>query len=260
MLSAEAEAEAADLRRRGLELERHAKKLRGLRPNAAVRADTPAARTTDSVLAQDGAEADNAATPVLHQSALRQPAENAPPSQPAGAGPAADSLPAQHIPSQPGTDGISGPEGGFLPASTDATGVHKPMSWSAHEDHSQGGFVGQSGRSTEPEPGPQQPAQNMPSIVQATVPSSDAPVPGAVQHAPRAMQTAPAVVHVAGEALQRSPGDTQAAPGMVVWGLVKGWPPWPAIVLTEEEMDVAGVLGKQGHILKGGIATWPAEP
>lgn len=43
----------------------------------------------------------------------------------------------------------------------------------------------------------------------------------------------------------------QIAPGLVVWGTVKGWPPWPAIVLTQEEMDVAGVIGQRGNLLKG---------
>ena len=231
------------MRQRGLELERHAKKLRTLRPNAVVTAPTPAAQTTDPVLAQDVAEADTAATLVLHQSALRQSAENAPPSQPAGAGPAADSLTAQQVSSQPGTDCVSGPEGAIPPACTDATGVHKPMPWSAHEEQGQGGTASQPERSAEPEP------------VQATALASDAPVPGAMQRAPGAMQTAPEVIHVAREALNISPGEAQVAPGVVVWGTVKGWPPWPAIVLTEEEMDVAGVLGKHGHILKGGIVS-----
>lgn len=231
------------MRQRGLELERHAKKLRSLRPNAVVTADTPAAPNTDPVLARDVAEADSAATLVQHQSALRQSAENAPPSQPAGPGPAADSLTAQQVQSQPSTDCISGPEGAFLQASTDATGVHKPMPWSAHEEQGQGGTASQPERSAEPEP------------VQVTALASDAPVPGAVRRAPGAIQTAPEVMHVAQGALQISPGDAQAAPGMVVWGTVKGWPPWPAIVLTDEEMDVAGVLGKHGHILKGGIVS-----
>lgn len=39
--------------------------------------------------------------------------------------------------------------------------------------------------------------------------------------------------------------------GMVVWGNFKGWPAWPGLVTTEEEMDVAEVKGKKGQLLQG---------
>ena len=39
--------------------------------------------------------------------------------------------------------------------------------------------------------------------------------------------------------------------GLVVWGSFKGWPAWPGLVTTEEEMDVAEVKGKKGQLLKG---------
>ena len=39
--------------------------------------------------------------------------------------------------------------------------------------------------------------------------------------------------------------------GMVVWGNFKGWPAWPGLVTTEEEMDVAEVIGKRGQLLQG---------
>ena len=39
--------------------------------------------------------------------------------------------------------------------------------------------------------------------------------------------------------------------GMVVWGNFKGWPAWPGLVTTEEEMEVAEVIGKRGQLLQG---------
>lgn len=42
--------------------------------------------------------------------------------------------------------------------------------------------------------------------------------------------------------------------GMVVWGNFKGWPAWPGLVTTEEEMDVAEVIGKRGQLLQGASA------
>ena len=39
--------------------------------------------------------------------------------------------------------------------------------------------------------------------------------------------------------------------GLVVWGLTKGWPAWPALVITEEEIEVADVQGNRKNLQKG---------
>ncbi|KAL0042492.1 hypothetical protein WJX79_001550 [Trebouxia sp. C0005] len=39
--------------------------------------------------------------------------------------------------------------------------------------------------------------------------------------------------------------------GLVVWGLTKGWPAWPALVITEEEIEVADVQGSRKNLQKG---------
>ena len=72
-----------------------------------------------------------------------------------------------------------------------------------------------------------------------------------VQENTRQPATAPGADPAALTGPQRAPKTAETAPGLVVWGTVKGWPPWPAIVLTAEEMDVAGVVGQHGNIVKG---------
>ena len=54
----------------------------------------------------------------------------------------------------------------------------------------------------------------------------------------------------------RSGGATAARPaaalhGQVVWALVKGWPLWPAVVLTEEQMEDALISAAKGRLDKG---------
>ena len=39
--------------------------------------------------------------------------------------------------------------------------------------------------------------------------------------------------------------------GLVVWGLTKGWPAWPALVITQEEIEVADVQGSRKNLQKG---------
>ena len=39
--------------------------------------------------------------------------------------------------------------------------------------------------------------------------------------------------------------------GLVVWGLTKGWPAWPALVITEEEIEVADVQGSRKNLQTG---------
>ena len=54
----------------------------------------------------------------------------------------------------------------------------------------------------------------------------------------------------------RSSAATTARPaaalhGQVVWALVKGWPLWPAVVLTEEQMDDVLIPAATGRLNKG---------
>lgn len=44
--------------------------------------------------------------------------------------------------------------------------------------------------------------------------------------------------------------------GLVVWGLTKGWPAWPALVITEEEIEVADVQGSRKNLQKGVWSFW----
>ena len=39
--------------------------------------------------------------------------------------------------------------------------------------------------------------------------------------------------------------------GQVVWALVKGWPLWPAVVLTEEQMEDVLIPAARGRLDKG---------
>ena len=52
-------------------------------------------------------------------------------------------------------------------------------------------------------------------------------------------------------AQQEGTAQSSVLQGMVVWGNFKGWPAWPGLVTTEEEMDVAEVIGKRGQLLQG---------
>ena len=54
----------------------------------------------------------------------------------------------------------------------------------------------------------------------------------------------------------RSGAATAARPaaalhGQVVWALVKGWPLWPAVVLTEEQMEDVLIPAARGRVNKG---------
>ena len=54
----------------------------------------------------------------------------------------------------------------------------------------------------------------------------------------------------------RSSAATTARPaaglhGQVVWALVKGWPLWPAVVLTEEQMEDVLIPAARGRLNKG---------
>ena len=61
---------------------------------------------------------------------------------------------------------------------------------------------------------------------------------------------------VQGTARQHEAAEPDATlQGMVVWGSFKGWPAWPGLVTTDEEMDVAEVKSKKGQLLKG-MPSW----
>ena len=46
-------------------------------------------------------------------------------------------------------------------------------------------------------------------------------------------------------------GPAAALHGQVVWALVKGWPLWPAVVLTEEQMEDVLIPAARGGLKKG---------
>lgn len=209
LLSAEAEAEASNLRRRGSDLERRAKQLRSERPAAAAKGPEVTATSLNQEAAQ-GADA------VAHSSNVQLKPETDLMSDTAIPGP-------QALPVRNAMDSLNVlPAGQSIQISSEQAGTASVQSIK------------------DPQQGVQ---QNMALDAQADKRLS-ATAPGAAPVAFRAPQRAREAAQTAREA-------AQTAPGLVVWGTVKGWPPWPAIVLTEEEMDVAGVVGQRGTIVKG---------
>ena len=249
---AEAEAGAAALRRRGVELERAAKQLRSIRAISGAQAasaaapptaSTPSTVTAPTVSASDAAQIDtdeaapdrlataqkDALPPAQHEISHVQQAHGDSSStavQPAREPNMTDSHPA-----------MSGPE-----ACDAAATQHTAKLAQRLEEQSQ---------------------QALPETSVAQQPAQHEQVPAAERSSSTAVQRAAEPTKTADQGpLQGLPSDCSGgvpvtAPGLVVWGSVKGWPPWPGIVLTEEEMDVAGVHGKQGQDLKGTLAFCP---
>lgn len=75
----------------------------------------------------------------------------------------------------------------------------------------------------------------------------------AAQQGQNSHAEASAQLDVAQEAVAQPQAAAQGdfCQGLVVWGTFKGWPAWPGLVTTEEEMDVAEVKSKKGQLLKG---------
>ena len=90
----------------------------------------------------------------------------------------------------------------------------------------------------------------------AASPQAQAAAPQQEEQTPLATAQ-PAAAVAAHEEVQRvvarheGTAHSSALQGMVVWGNFKGWPAWPGLVTTEEEMDVAEVIGKRGQLLQG---------
>lgn len=283
-LCAEAEAEANKLRQRGSELERLAKKLRSLKSASAAKPGLSGSAAADQSLGPDPSQLQH--TAVDAQAAL----EAAQASSGVQATAASDAAQAQAasqvteaqtvsavvqvqlvsidapgeaasgtVPVQPedatvtaassstapliqGRDVISDAQDTDLPANP--SGLVQAEQ-AAPEAAQTGPGATQSGPgATQTGPG----ATQVGPTIQC--------VPGAVQSAPEAVQSGPGAALNVAEPVSVSPRNEQIAPGLVVWGTVKGWPPWPAIVLTAEEMDVAVVLGQRGNLLKGLLTTY----
>lgn len=244
---AEAEAGAAALRRRGVDLERVAKQLRSIR--ACSRAQAPSAAATTTAATPSAATAptppaSDAAQTGKGQAALDRlaaPEENALAMAQIGTEISGVQQGHEHLSSpavQPAaelilSDSKPAPSGSEANAATAMQHAAK-LAQTLHD---------QSPQALPKADVVQQPAQH--EQVSAAEPSSSADVQHAAESAEETRQH--------GMPSDCCGGLPVSAPGLVVWGSVKGWPSWPGIVLTEEEMDVAGVQGKQGQILKGTV-------
>lgn len=203
MVCAEAEAEAGALRKRGLQLERHAQQLRS----------ASRGMTASQVSVTHGAE------------------EVALPQQPTGQ-PKETQQRLERLPSQ-------------QDASLDeAQQQLQEVASAAAVQQAEASVVTPSAQqfaaSVPPQAGPQQQEDE-----QAALATAESAAAAAAAVATR-VEVAQGVVaqheaHAQGSTLQ----------GMVVWGNFKGWPAWPGLVTTEEEMDVAEVKGRKGQLLQG---------
>lgn len=93
-------------------------------------------------------------------------------------------------------------------------------------------------------------------VQQITAEAQAAAPPQLEGHMPQATAALAATEAVCEEARgaaaqHQATGQGSVLQGMVVWGNFKGWPAWPGLVTTEEEMDVAEVIGKRGQLLQG---------
>ena len=91
---------------------------------------------------------------------------------------------------------------------------------------------------------------------QAAAPQQEEQTPLAKAGLSSAAAVAAADEEVHGVGAQHEGPQSGVLQGMVVWGNFKGWPAWPGLVTTEEEMDVAEVIGKRGQMLQG-MQAWP---
>ncbi|KAL3130595.1 hypothetical protein ABBQ38_008399 [Trebouxia sp. C0009 RCD-2024] len=202
LLLQEAEAEAGALRKRGLQLERHAQQLRS----------ASRGMTASQVSVTHGAE------------------EVALPQQPTGQ-PKETQQRLERLPSQ-------------QDASLDeAQQQLQEVASAAAVQQAEASVVTPSAQqfaaSVPPQAGPQQQEDE-----QAALATAESAAAAAAAVATR-VEVAQGVVaqheaHAQGSTLQ----------GMVVWGNFKGWPAWPGLVTTEEEMDVAEVKGRKGQLLQ----------
>lgn len=198
---AEAEAEADALRKRGLQLERHAQQLRSASRGS----------TASQVSVTHGAEE----VAVPQQPAV-QPQETQ-----------------QRLKRLPSQEGMSLDEAQQQLQEAASVGTLQQAEASVMTLSAQ-----QVAASVPPQTGPPQQEEEQAELATAeSAAVAAAAADGAVAQGVVAQHEAPAQ----GSTLQ----------GMVVWGIFKGWPAWPGLVTTEEEMDVAEVKGKKGQLLQG---------
>lgn len=205
----EAEAEANAMRKRGVQLERHAQKVRA---------------------ASKGSNASKVST-VHNTEEVTAPQQLALPQEPAPQMHKALSIMSQ-LPAEQPQETQQRPEQGLV--SEDI------VSLNAEQQQAKASETAEAVQHTAASP-----------QAQAAAPQQEEQTPLATADS---SSSAAAAAHEDMQgALAQHEGTAQSSvlQGMVVWGNFKGWPAWPGLVTTEEEMDVAEVIGKRGQLLQG---------
>ena len=222
---AEAEAQANALRKRGLQLERHAQQLRAA-SRSVTASKVPTAPSTHEVAASQQLlpHTQEAAEQVHKPLSIPQ----LPAKQPQGTQPSSE----QCLRSQEGVRlDVAQQQRQQLPSVAAAAPTHQ-------------------GTASVPAKAVQQ--VTVEAHAQAAAPQQE-------EHTPLAIASLAATEALHEEAQgvaaqHEATAQGSVLQGMVVWGNFKGWPAWPGLVTTEEEMDVAEVIGKRGQLLQGASA------
>ena len=228
---AEAEAEANALRKRGVQLERHAQRLRSASKGS------KALKVFTTHTAEEVSASHQHASPLRLMPCPQGPAEqvheplSGVSQLPAPQSEQTQQAPEQHLPSEQAVSldaAQQHQQQQLLEVATAATlqQAEAPVAAAAEQVTQQVAVSAQT---------------------QAAAPQQEERLPVANAGAAAAHQEA-----AQGAVAQReAPAQGNVLQGMVVWGNVKGWPAWPGLVTTEEEMDVAEVIGKRGQLLQG---------